>query len=113
MHDRIHGLTSSRAACRWPDGHPGWTVPADAPRGLAACRTRPCRSGCTEPAPMSCPGRSSPTLCSLNAGADFEGVAMSLPQVVSRDEWLVARRALLAREKELTDRKSTRLNSSH
>ena len=27
---------------------------------------------------------------------------MSLPQVVSRDEWLVARRALLAREKELT-----------
>jgi predicted dithiol-disulfide oxidoreductase (DUF899 family) len=38
----------------------------------------------------------------LIAGADFEGVAMSLPQVVSRDEWLVARRALLAREKELT-----------
>ena len=27
---------------------------------------------------------------------------MSLPQVVSRDDWLVARRALLAREKELT-----------
>ena len=27
---------------------------------------------------------------------------MSLPQIVSRDEWLVARRALLAKEKELT-----------
>jgi predicted dithiol-disulfide oxidoreductase (DUF899 family) len=38
----------------------------------------------------------------LDPEADFEGVAMSLPQVVSRDEWLVARRALLAREKELT-----------
>ena len=27
---------------------------------------------------------------------------MSLPRVVSRDEWLVARKELLAREKELT-----------
>jgi predicted dithiol-disulfide oxidoreductase (DUF899 family) len=30
---------------------------------------------------------------------------MSLPQVVSRDEWLVARKELLAREKELTRRR--------
>jgi predicted dithiol-disulfide oxidoreductase (DUF899 family) len=29
-------------------------------------------------------------------------MAMSLPQIVSRDEWLVARKELLAREKELT-----------
>jgi predicted dithiol-disulfide oxidoreductase (DUF899 family) len=27
---------------------------------------------------------------------------MTLPQVVSRDEWLVARKALLTKEKELT-----------
>ena len=27
---------------------------------------------------------------------------MNLPQVVSRDEWLAARKELLAREKELT-----------
>ena len=27
---------------------------------------------------------------------------MSLPEVVSRDEWLVARKGLLAKEKELT-----------
>ncbi len=27
---------------------------------------------------------------------------MSLPEVVSRDEWLIARKELLAREKELT-----------
>jgi predicted dithiol-disulfide oxidoreductase (DUF899 family) len=30
---------------------------------------------------------------------------MSLPDVVSRDEWLAARKALLAKEKELTRRR--------
>ena len=29
---------------------------------------------------------------------------MSLPKVVSRDEWVVARKALLVKEKELTRR---------
>jgi predicted dithiol-disulfide oxidoreductase (DUF899 family) len=30
---------------------------------------------------------------------------MSLPEIASREEWLVARKALLAREKELTRQK--------
>jgi len=68
----------TQAGCTWPSSTPG-----------CACCDEFRRAAASQPSRTTLP-------------KPFRGGPMSLPEIATREEWLAARRALLAREKELT-----------